>query len=561
MTTAFSYVRFSSKPQERGDSLRRQVALAREYAAKHGLILDERSYQDLGISAFKGKNAIEGALGAFLKAVDDRLIPKDAVLLVESMDRLSRQQVDEALELFLSIIRRGITIVTLQDGQTYSRARIKEDKGISLIISITVMMRAHEESATKSARIKAAWQGKRDRGEILTSMGPAWLSLNEAKTKWSLIPEKVEIVKKVFAFAASGLGAPTIATKMNEAGVPTMGKGDNQAEYWEAGIVAAMLKNSAVIGVYTPKKAEAPPIEGYYPAILKPDVWHTVQEHINNRRQTGGRKGTNVANLFSGLIKCECGSRMRFVSGAKPHLYLRCLKAYSNAGCDALPMPYSVLEQEIIQMILGWAKLPLDSTKVEDPTVVLRGQIDDKKRQQANYIKVIEGATDVAAPTVLLSNLARLELEIADLEKQLKRVGVPTPLSQSTEAIKDLWNQHQGPTERAALVQDLRKVRREESKTHLRLAPQTRAGGEDLRDLRFRLQAECKRMLTKIVLGKSFRQEGKHEYGEFTLYGPIVDNLPFDGTPMQLPDGGWKEEYEAPKWGFGRTRRVRSPKV
>lgn len=54
MKTAFSYIRFSSKPQERGDSLRRQVRLARDYATKHDLILDERSYQDLGISAFKG---------------------------------------------------------------------------------------------------------------------------------------------------------------------------------------------------------------------------------------------------------------------------------------------------------------------------------------------------------------------------------------------------------------------------------------------------------------------------------------------------------------------------
>ena len=72
MLTAFSYVRFSSKPQELGDSLKRQVKLARDYATTHDLFLDERSYHDLGVSAWKGKNAVDGALAAFLKAVDCR---------------------------------------------------------------------------------------------------------------------------------------------------------------------------------------------------------------------------------------------------------------------------------------------------------------------------------------------------------------------------------------------------------------------------------------------------------------------------------------------------------
>lgn len=157
MSIAFSYVRFSSKKQEQGDSVRRQTALARAHADQHGLVLDERSYQDLGISAFKGKNAVEGALGAFIDAVDRGLIPKNATLLVESMDRLSRQEVDEALELFLSITRRGITIVTLRDGQSYSRASIKAN-WTKLIVALAMMAGANESSATKAMRVKQAWE-------------------------------------------------------------------------------------------------------------------------------------------------------------------------------------------------------------------------------------------------------------------------------------------------------------------------------------------------------------------------------------------------------------------
>ena len=43
---------------------------------------------------------------------------------MESLDRLSRDQVLEALSLFLEIIRSGITIVTLAKSQTYSQESV-----------------------------------------------------------------------------------------------------------------------------------------------------------------------------------------------------------------------------------------------------------------------------------------------------------------------------------------------------------------------------------------------------------------------------------------------------
>ena len=52
---AFSYVRFSTSEQMKGDSLRRQTAGAQEYCARHSLTLDNSlSLRDLGVSGFKG---------------------------------------------------------------------------------------------------------------------------------------------------------------------------------------------------------------------------------------------------------------------------------------------------------------------------------------------------------------------------------------------------------------------------------------------------------------------------------------------------------------------------
>ena len=69
-TRVYSYRRFSSGRQAHGHSLERQTASARAWCAEHGFELDEDFVlSDLGISAYTGKNATEGALAAFLLAV------------------------------------------------------------------------------------------------------------------------------------------------------------------------------------------------------------------------------------------------------------------------------------------------------------------------------------------------------------------------------------------------------------------------------------------------------------------------------------------------------------
>ncbi|WP_319405795.1 recombinase family protein [uncultured Desulfosarcina sp.] len=59
---AYSYLRFSTPEQMKGDSFRRQSEAAVHFADNHRLELDESiTYQDLGVSAFHGKNVHEGA--------------------------------------------------------------------------------------------------------------------------------------------------------------------------------------------------------------------------------------------------------------------------------------------------------------------------------------------------------------------------------------------------------------------------------------------------------------------------------------------------------------------
>ena len=73
MPIAYSYIRFSSEKQKKGASIQRQEELATKFIKDNPeleLDLDTAlNMRDLGVSAFKGKNMTDGALGNFTALV------------------------------------------------------------------------------------------------------------------------------------------------------------------------------------------------------------------------------------------------------------------------------------------------------------------------------------------------------------------------------------------------------------------------------------------------------------------------------------------------------------
>jgi DNA invertase Pin-like site-specific DNA recombinase len=101
-------MRFSTLEQGKGDSLNRQTTMAREWSERHGVPLDtELDLTDKGVSAYGGANAETGALGAFLDTVKAGAIPRGSWLLVESLDRISREPAIDASYTMQGIIRAG----------------------------------------------------------------------------------------------------------------------------------------------------------------------------------------------------------------------------------------------------------------------------------------------------------------------------------------------------------------------------------------------------------------------------------------------------------------------
>jgi DNA invertase Pin-like site-specific DNA recombinase len=144
---AFSYIRFSSKKQQKGESFRRQAEFAIEICRENGWVLDESlTLNDLGVSAFRGANAKVGALEEFLGAIRIGRVLKGSILIIESIDLLSRSKVGEALQLFISILNSGVSIVTREPRRIYTQDSINDIA--ALLEPIIYMSRADEALAT-----------------------------------------------------------------------------------------------------------------------------------------------------------------------------------------------------------------------------------------------------------------------------------------------------------------------------------------------------------------------------------------------------------------------------
>lgn len=162
-TRVYSYRRFSSGRQAHGHSLERQTASARAWCVEHGYELDEEfELSDMAISAYTGENATDGALAAFLLAAKGGKVPSGSILLVESLGRLSRNHLTEAITLLTSIVQAGIRVVSLLDGKEWNRENINDT--MNFMLSVLLFARAHEESATKAKRVRAAFAKKRGIG-------------------------------------------------------------------------------------------------------------------------------------------------------------------------------------------------------------------------------------------------------------------------------------------------------------------------------------------------------------------------------------------------------------
>lgn len=423
---AYSYLRFSTPDQIKGDSFRRQSSMAVEYATRNGLTWDTSlTFHDLGVSAYRGRNAEEGRLGDFLEAVQVGLVPRGSYLLVEALDRLSRMTPRKALRVLERICEEGITVVTLNDGKAYTDESLDTDQ-VGLIMAIVYFMRANEESATKARRLRAAWTAKRAKAldRPLTSTVPAWLRLDKESGKIEAIPERAAIVKGIFKAFLAGHGKEAIAQDLNRQGAACFGR----AKHWQRSYVHKIIGNPACFGQLVPhaydyssgRKQRTPtgePLDGYYPAVVTRETFEQAQDLDRGAAYAGKPRAGYVVSLLAGLAVCPlCGSTMtRVVKGDRKKAgppKLVCVKAKAGAGCVYHGVNLEEVEGAIIDKAAQIvADAPMGPEGLEDELQQVLNNVEATEGQIAALLDVLADGPSPAAR----AKLAELEQSMQGL--------------------------------------------------------------------------------------------------------------------------------------------------
>ena len=318
---ALSYLRFSSAQQVKDIKKEDQINRAKQWAEENGYQFSETSYSDLGVSAYKGDNSTIGDLGRFLKAVEDGLIPRGSALVIEALDRLSRENQWRGQMLLGNILSNGVDVVTLNDNQKYTFEDLQQDMGVAIRIVLAFNL-AHAESQQKSRRVTAGWQrnleqvktGKRKRSSAI----PNWLKLVGTMDDghFEVIEDKAQVTRELFSRFADGETVWSIAKNFRDREITTP-----RGKTFASGNIYRLVKSKAPYGILEIGKGTKndrtifDQIDDYFPRILDEDVQRRVKMRLDGIAQRKG--GNRIVNdpkrktngILTGVIRTTEGER------------------------------------------------------------------------------------------------------------------------------------------------------------------------------------------------------------------------------------------------------------
>ncbi len=322
-------------------------------------------------------------------------------------------------------------MVTLNDGREYTHDSLRRNP-IDLLVAVMMFMRANEESEVKARRLREAWTSKRAKASTskkpLSALCPGWLRLNTDRSGFEVLQDRAEIVRHIFSLTLEGVGQDSIARKLNESDVPVFGRG----KMWQRSYVNKMLADHAVIGSFTPHRAErvngkkvripTDTIEGYFPAVVERDVFERVASMISARPSS---TRSPIANILAGLARCPlCEASMTRInkgSGAKKGKpYLVCAKAKLGAGCDYRQVKLEYIEQALlyhVEELLGGLPSPAEGLQERrEGLLAVRSAIDSEIE------KLVGAVAEAGHSRALLSRLRTMEQERDEVARHLDEV-------------------------------------------------------------------------------------------------------------------------------------------
>lgn len=495
MARVYSYERVSSFHQaQHGRGLERQATDAEAWCQANGLELDDSlQLSDRGASAFHGDH-MQGALGQFLALAQQGELGENPILLVEAVDRLSRLELITAVQdVIFGLLRAGVTIHTLEDGNQYNSDSVNRDLG-KVIQLIAKVHAAHEYSQRLSRRIQRSWDqaiaeleaGRLPRGEVFV---PAWCRREDDRI--TLIPEKAEVVRRVFEMALTD-GDLVVSDRLNAEKVPAL----TGRPTWTKGKVRDLLADVRTWGAVRlnrqdnmstkrrdrrgARAAEERIFEDLLPAaVTREQAEQTLAMRASrtHERCARGRRGV-CWNIGSRITRCSCGAAASLnstkTSGKSGELlrYLKCSERCGAKGYHLRDVNGHVLvrlHQGQLQQLLNADTGRSSQIKQEQKAIErLQAQLALAEQQQQNAAKLFKSALLEGRDDPLYREAveeARLETELAKTaltgaQQRLAGLRHEVDSTEMAEAVAELFDAFAAGTDTPEQRQGLNRLLR-----------------------------------------------------------------------------------------------------
>jgi len=416
---AYRYHRFSSQRQDKGTSIERQHEATEALCLRHGWTIVE-TLEDKGRSAWKGDHLRSGELGKFRTRLEAGDIPPGSYLVIENLDRLSRQDIRTARRWIEDITDRQITVAVCRPEMLLDAAALSGANIGSMVGYLMEANRSTSESDRKSDfgqhRI-AKFMEKARKGEVYTTRAPEWTEVHG--TKLEPIAARVEVVRQILEWCADGIGYGSIAARLNRRGLPCW----TRSKIWTVGYVRRIVFSPAIEGEYHVREGDdrtptGEVIEGYYPRVADADLVARARAAVAKRRKTGGARHDEAQNLFAGVLHCaDCGGGMtRSATGKEGfYVYVYCRNNKVGVCGNSTNYRYDRFERAALTQMLH---LALDSRQfirtdeIGPLNLRLATALKDVSRLEAEQANLLVAIRQLATNPALIAELGRIEDEI-----------------------------------------------------------------------------------------------------------------------------------------------------
>lgn len=424
---AIPYIRFSDRAQAKGASVERQRKYVDDWMARHGdeFTRSTDEYEDLGVSGYSGAHIVEGNLGRLLQAVETGRVPAGSVILVEALDRFTRLQPLDILPYVQTIIKAGVSIITLEDKAVYDKQSLNGD---ALLMFVMKARAAFEYSQRLSGRIADSYDNRAKTaksGAAIKRRNGFWLT-----SDGTLIPEAAGVVKEVFQRYVDGATIRAIAR-------------DYPDYLKNTASVRHLLRNPAVIGHWQRYKtwkvdgkqhrAADELIESAFEPAIEPALFYQAQA-LQDKEKTGPVTVARVMPL-AGLVVCaECGGNFVLLKAGNNSFSdtMRCYhRIFNKASCtNAKTIPVQILWFVFTQtsekhMRLAWQRTRLP--ELQKQRVTLEGKVAETQKALRGIERLVTMNPDdeslMARYQEEVNKRKQLEAELQALPASVDDVG------------------------------------------------------------------------------------------------------------------------------------------